>query len=337
MKSTRQSLELVNMEILHIVPLNSRSEPPVYVINQLESLLQHSFSSHVVGFRGSEISFRNPIISLRTITHLYKTIKHSELKIVHAHWGSLLGAICGVAKRPDQSLILTLRGSDVNRVSSEPKHIFLLRSMLSRIAVTKSSYTIYVSEQLNLGWKKNDSQFSVIPDGTHTDIFFPRSKDQTRHQLNWNTKKYYILFHCGERPKEKNLSLAKHVYEIVDDTLKNVEFIVIENDLTQEEIAIRFCAADVLIFTSHAEGSPNIVREALASGCPVVSVEVGDVSKWIRMSNAGQVCSYDPFELSRGVIDSITSRVLPDGSLAQLYSLKTSSESLANIYLRFGN
>jgi glycosyltransferase involved in cell wall biosynthesis len=336
MKSTRQLLELVEMEILQVVPLNSKSEMPVYLVNQIQSLIQHGISSHVVGFRGSQITLKKPIKSLRKITHLKRVIQSSEEKIVHAHWGSFLGAICGFSKRPDQSLILTLRGSDVNRVLTEHVLAFFLRTLLSRFAVSKSSHVIYVSEQLNRGWKSNESQFSVILDGTPTDIFFPRDKNKSRHQLNWNSKICYVLFHCGKRPREKNLFLAQKVLSIVEKTLKNVKLIILEDDLTQQELATYFCAADVLLFTSHAEGSPNIVREALASGCPVVSVGVGDVSKWVNMSKGGYVSSYDPNELSQGIINTITNRVLPNNAISQLYSVNNSAETLANVYFRFG-
>jgi teichuronic acid biosynthesis glycosyltransferase TuaC len=324
------------MKILQIAPLNSKSELPVYVLNQLQSLAPHGINSQIVGFRGSQITLKKPIKSLRTVTDLYKVIRNSDSKILHAHWGSLLGAICGFAKRSDQTLILTLRGSDVNRVKSERKFVFYLRTLLSRFAVSKSCHVVYVSEQLNRGWKRGESNFSVIPDGTSTAIFFPRNKEKSRHQLNWKNDTHYVLFHCGERPREKNLSLAEEVLDIVKKTLKNVVLITIENDLTQDELAIHFCAADVLLFTSHAEGSPNVVREAIASGCPVVSVDVGDASRWVHMSKAGHLASYDPLELSQGVIDTIKNSVLPNYSIAQLYSVDYSAQILAKVYFRFG-
>ncbi len=39
-------------------------------------------------------------------------------------------------------------------------------------------------------------------------------------------------------------------------------------------------ATDVLLLTSKWEGSPNVIKEAMACNCPIVSTNVGDV-KWL--------------------------------------------------------
>ncbi|MFQ5718322.1 MAG: glycosyltransferase family 4 protein, partial [Acidobacteriota bacterium] len=50
-------------------------------------------------------------------------------------------------------------------------------------------------------------------------------------------------------------------------------------------------AADALLLTSASEGSPNVVLEALARGCPVVTTDVGDVRGLVEPCGAGRVCA----------------------------------------------
>ena len=46
-------------------------------------------------------------------------------------------------------------------------------------------------------------------------------------------------------------------------------------------MTLLMCAVDALLMTSFTEGSPQVIKEALACGCPIVSVDVGDVKERI--------------------------------------------------------
>ena len=48
---------------------------------------------------------------------------------------------------------------------------------------------------------------------------------------------------------------------------------------TREQVNTWMCAVDALLMTSKTEGSPQVIKEAMACGCPIVSVDVGDVKE----------------------------------------------------------
>ena len=77
----------------------------------------------------------------------------------------------------------------------------------------------------------------------------------------------------------KNAPLAKEAVAMLHDD--NVELLELKG-CSREEVTLLMCATDALLMTSHTEGSPQVIKEAMACGCPIVSVEVGDVKERMK-------------------------------------------------------
>ncbi len=90
----------------------------------------------------------------------------------------------------------------------------------------------------------------------------------------------------------KNFSLAQAAIERLRSRGISVE-LVIANGLPQTQVVQFMNASNALILSSLVEGSPNIVKEAMACNIPVVSTDVGDVSQVIGHTKGCAVCPHD--------------------------------------------
>jgi glycosyltransferase involved in cell wall biosynthesis len=85
--------------------------------------------------------------------------------------------------------------------------------------------------------------------------------------------------------------------------------LVVAWSVPHADIPLYMSACDALVFTSMQEGSPNVVKEALACDLPVVSVAVGDVAERLRGVEGCELCADE----EPGTIAAALERVLRRG------------------------
>ena len=110
-------------------------------------------------------------------------------------------------------------------------------------------------------------------------------------QLNLDNTHFYIL---GSEGAEGDY--RKELKQLVEQQglMEHVHFVgAVPND----QLVDWYNAADVFCLSSRGEGSPNVLTEALASGCPAVATRVGSVPEIMESEdNLGYVVEVDDIE-----------------------------------------
>jgi CelD/BcsL family acetyltransferase involved in cellulose biosynthesis len=146
----------------------------------------------------------------------------------------------------------------------------------------------------------------VIPSGLDLKQFRPRPRDDARQGLGLAPDKRYVLFVGNPGHPRKRGDLARRAVELVSETLP-AELLVLWH-VPHDLIPTYMSACDALICTSLQEGSPNVVKEALACDLPVVSVAVGDVPDRLRGIEGCEVTVDDRPETLAAALERVLRR-----------------------------
>ncbi len=229
-----------------------------FILEQAEALRQEGIEVDFFPVQGKGVKGY-----LKNRKSLLQKIKTYHPDIIHAHYG-LSGLLSNLQRKVP--VVTTYHGSDINKKNILP---------LSKISMRLSAYNIFVSQQL-LSIASFHKNSKVLPCGIFIDRFNLTEKTEAREKLGLENNASYILFSGAFNNAVKNYPLAKQAINICNG------LILLElKGYSKDEIALLMNACDALLMTSKTEGSPQVVKEAMACNCPVVSVEVGDVPNMI--------------------------------------------------------
>jgi len=251
---------------------------------------------------------------LDTRTHPTKIIQEAlrfrealrlfDADVVHAHFGTVtaLFAVC-FSKQP---VVITFRGSDLNPSSQYSWIRGYASRIFSQIAALFAEQIICVSEELRqrLWWKKKRAE--VILTGVNLRDFHPVARDEAREILRWNEADRIVLFnHSTARAPNKRLDLVDKAFSLLKTRLESAKLVVIKGDVAADLMPLYINAADVVVMTSDFEGSPNIVKEALACNTPICSVRVGDVPELLRGVENCFIVDREPTAIAEGILELV--------------------------------
>ncbi|MDE3066465.1 MAG: glycosyltransferase [Verrucomicrobiota bacterium] len=137
----------------------------------------------------------------------------------------------------------------------------------------------------------------VIPCGIDLERFKPMDPSACKRRLDWDLNSFHVLFASNNGDPVKRPWLAGAAVAQMNQSGRPAALHYMSG-VPNVEVPVWLNASDALLLTSLHEGSPTVVKEALACGLPVVSVDVGDVAERIEGIEGCHLTSADPAELA---------------------------------------
>lgn len=287
-------------------PTYDRPAAGIFVKEQVDSLREAGVDIDVFAFEGKygARSYLEAVIPLQRI------LRENSYDIIHAHYG-LTGMVARMQLRCP--LVVTFHGSDLlGEIYSKYQYTFAgtVKTIISRCAGWFATKCILVADILKPKLKFVSTV--TIPMGVDLLRFRPMPRNQAREELGLDQDRKFVLFVASPQNYIKRYDIAQEAVHLLQKDNPTIELLPVYG-LPHDQIPLYMNAGDVLVLTSMHEGSPCVVKEALACNLPIVSVDVGDVAERIQGITGCYLCERKPEDVASKIRCVLEGSRLTDG------------------------
>jgi glycosyltransferase involved in cell wall biosynthesis len=276
--------------VLFVSSGNSVSGISPIILNQGNSLIEIGVSVDYFTIKGKGLWGY-----LKSVSKLRKMILETKPDIVHSHYlFSGLVALLSMSNKPN---IISFMGEDLlgsYNINGKTTVNGIIIKRLSRMVAPLFAVRIVKSIEM----KRHLLNSEVIPNGVDLASFYEIDRLKAKKKLSLSIDKQYVLFPSNPNRPEKNYLLAQQAIAKLKNT--NIELIYF-NQIPHELTVLYFNAASVVLLSSFHEGSPNVIKEAMACNVPIVATNVGDVKYIIGKTDGCHICSYEVDDVSKKI------------------------------------
>jgi teichuronic acid biosynthesis glycosyltransferase TuaC len=250
--------------------------------------------------------------------------RRHDVDVVLGSWAYPDGvAAVALARVLGVPAVIKTHGSDLNVIGAMrgPRANLVL-------ALPRAARVVAVSEALAdkvASFGVDRARIAVVHNGVDRSHFHVRDRRLARRFLGWAAAGRMVLY-CGRLEREKGVFELVEAFGTIAGTHPDLSLVLIGDgsargqlesmarrfagrmhllgSLPLERVPMWMAASSLVTLPSHNEGSPNVVREALACGRPVVATAVGGIPELITSPLLGaMVPARDPTALARAIAD----------------------------------
>src|SRR5438477_8830621 len=292
------------MRVLVATSIYPTSENPsrgTFVRTQVEYLKRAGVEVELFHLKGPSRKLMYP----KAVLELRQRLRASPIDLIHAHY-SYVGIIARTQWKVP--VVVSYCGDDLlGTVNVRGK-----QTLFSRLAVFGGRLLSHVADGVIVKSRGMASRLKrkdvyVIPHEVDFELFRPMDREQARIALGLDLRKKYLLFAASPDIPVKRFPLAKEVADRLRRQNPEIELLVVHKE-PQDRLPFFMNACDALVFTSYQEGSPNVVKQAMACNLPIVSTDVGDVREIMGRTDRCYVCEPDAREFTGRLADVLRHR-----------------------------
>jgi teichuronic acid biosynthesis glycosyltransferase TuaC len=283
----------------------------IFAKRQVESLIDAGLHCDVLFVRGFESPLAY-VVAAGKVLRLSRS-RHRRYFLVHGHGGETL-LVCLLFLRGRR--MVSFCGDDLLGSPAPDGSLMLssrVRSLVLRQLSRMTSATITKSREMHrtLPARVADRNM-VLPNGVNREVFRPIDRQDARRRLGWPADEHVALFAADPEEPRKRYALAAAACEHARRAGVTVRLHVANTEPPPLMPTI-MSAADCLLLTSAIEGSPNVVKEAVTIGLPVVTTPAGDVREILEHVDPSYICEPDAEVLGDAVVRCVRNGGRSDG------------------------
>ena len=295
------------MRVLYVVNSYPDVKNPAmmpFVKTQIESIEREGADVEIFNIQGP----RSKLNYLKSLSAVRRKMRGNSYDIIHGHY-VYSGWIAAFQKQVPT--VVSFMGSDLyGSFDQEGKQTFRGKVDI-RLSKYLQNYVdgVIVKSQEMMNMLSKPEKALLLPNGIDLEIFKDIPSSEARKSLGLTVDKIFVLFAGNHWVTRKCFPVVEKAIEILKRSDARFE-ILVASGLPQEQVPLYMNAADVLALPSIKEGSPNVVKEALACNLPVVATDVGDVRELLGDLPGCRIAERTP-EAFAGAIKEVVSREEP--------------------------